>query len=555
VRNAKHGRVLVLLLALVAGSFFVAPAASAASADGRNVGVSFNGDLIGLSSARIRSDFTTARDMGATWVRIPMNWSTLEMHGKGQYNWGPGDNAVRIANSVGLKVDAVVSYAPGWARPAGSPNITPPTKASDYGDFLAAATAHYAPMGVRTWEIWNEPNLFTMWYPRPDVVKYTSLLKAAYPRIKAVDPSATVLTGGTSPAADFTDGSGKLPLTFLRGIYTNGGKGYFDGVAHHPSTFPYSITASGDWNSFQQSKDLYAEMVAHGDGAKKVWATEIGWPTGTSNRSVSETVQGLRFAEALNAWANWSFTGPAFVYTVRNAGTDPADHYQNFGIAMADGTRKDSWGIIRQALRAPRDVRATATGAGATVTWSAPTYDYGTPITQYDVVAFPTGKTATVPGTARSASLALPAGNAYRFIVQPIQQGWPGIVSAPTTPVTPNGVKVSPGLGRTLEGDSGTKTLLVPVRLNKTSPQTVTVDYTTARFAPEFNAAAPQDYDATSGTVTFAPGQKTKYVSVTIKGETVVEPDDKFLVVFSNAHNATLAGYGGLGFGVIQNDD
>jgi hypothetical protein len=140
--------------------------------------------------------------------------------------------------------------------------------------------------------------------------------------------------------------------------------------------------------------------------------------------------------------------------------------------------------------------------------------------------------------------------------VQPVQQGWPGIVSAPTaTPVTPNGVKIYPALGHTREGDSGTKTLRVPVRLNKASTQTVTVDFTTARFAPEYAAAAPEDYDATSGTLTFAPGVRTKYVPVTIKGETLREPDDKFLVVFSNARNAVLAGYGGLGVGVIENDD
>ena len=135
-----------------------------------------------------------------------------------------------------------------------------------------------------------------MWSPKPNIVKYTQLLKAAYVAIHAADPQATVITGGTSPAADSADGTHVLPLHWLQGIYANGGKGYFDAVAHHPATYPEPATLIADWSAFQQSQQLYAEMVSQGDGAKKIWGTEIVWPTGTSSQAVSETVQGQRFA-------------------------------------------------------------------------------------------------------------------------------------------------------------------------------------------------------------------------------------------------------------------
>ena len=342
----------VVLVGLAAGC--TAPSQQRATATKRvmGAGFSFDGDIIGMTAAQRNADLDRAKAMGATWVRLPFNWSTLQMHGRGTYNWAPGDALVAAANARGLKIDAVVSYAPGWARPAGSAETAPPSNAADYGSFLGAAAARYSKMGVHTWEIWNEPNLFTMWAPRPDVAKYTSLLKAAYPRIKAADPYATVLTGGTSPAYDAPDGSQQLPLTWLKGIYRNGGKGYFDAVAHHPSTFPYSSYASGDWNSFQQSRNLYAYMQLQGDGNKKVWATEIGFPTGTHNRAVTETMQGERFAESLSAWRNFSFAGPVFLYQVRDNGDNQGDVYQTFGMYRHDGRAKASVPRVTQAMNA-----------------------------------------------------------------------------------------------------------------------------------------------------------------------------------------------------------
>jgi polysaccharide biosynthesis protein PslG len=568
VRNAIQRRVLASLLAIVCSvipAVTIAPAflsdstskVGAAVADGRNAGIAFNGNVLGLSEARIRSDFSTAKNLGATWIRVPFNWVTLEMHGRGRYNWGPGDKVVNIANSLGLRIAAVVSYTPSWARPPGTNGITPPSNPADYGNFLGAAARRYGPRGVHTWEIWNEPNLFPMWSPRPNVAKYTALLRDAYPKIKAADPSATVITGGTSPADNFPDGSGIKPITFLQGIYNNGGKGYFDAVGHHPATFPYPSTLVADWSAFQQSKDLYAEMQRRGDGAKKIWGTEIGWPTGTSARAVSEQTQGERFAESFAAWEGWGFSGPIFIYTLRDQGTNRADHYQNFGIAHTDGSLKAGVGRIQQALRAPTNVRASGTSSGATVTWNAPAYDYGAPITQYRVFAIPSGINVTVSGGARSANINLPGNNAYRFAVQPIHRGtWPGITSpASSTAVRPSGTTVYVTVGNIGEGDSGTRTLLVPVRLTRPSSQTVTVKYQTARLAPHWNAAVPTDYNAAAGTLTFAPGQTKKNIGITIKGDTAREPNDGILVVLSNATGARIGGFGGAGVGVIWNDD
>jgi hypothetical protein len=100
------------------------------------------------------------------------------------------------------------------------------------------------------------------------------------------------------------------------------------------------------------------------------------------------------------------------------------------------------------------------------------------------------------------------------------------------------------------EGDAGTSTANFTVTLNPASSQQVSVQYATANGT----ATAGSDYQATSGTLTFAPNETTKTVSVTINGDTLVEPDETFLVNLSNPSAGTNLG-DQQGVGTIQNDD
>jgi Ca2+-binding RTX toxin-like protein len=100
-----------------------------------------------------------------------------------------------------------------------------------------------------------------------------------------------------------------------------------------------------------------------------------------------------------------------------------------------------------------------------------------------------------------------------------------------------------------IEGSSGTTTAALTVTLSSASEQTVTVAYDTA----DGTAHAPSDYTGTSGTLTFAPGQTTRNVSVSVNGDTEIEPNETFLVELTNPTNATIER--GVGTGTILNDD
>lgn len=100
------------------------------------------------------------------------------------------------------------------------------------------------------------------------------------------------------------------------------------------------------------------------------------------------------------------------------------------------------------------------------------------------------------------------------------------------------------------EGDAGTTPFTFTVTLSAASASPVTVNYTTA----DGGAAAPGDYQATAGLLTFIPGGPlTQAIVVDGVGETDVETDETFFVDLSGPSGATLAT--SRGTGTIVNDD
>ena len=100
------------------------------------------------------------------------------------------------------------------------------------------------------------------------------------------------------------------------------------------------------------------------------------------------------------------------------------------------------------------------------------------------------------------------------------------------------------------EGASGTSgNALSDVRLSNPSSQTITVAFSTA----DGTAIAGSDYVATSGTVTFNPGETTKSVAVEVLGDNVDEVSETYFVNLTNPTNATIATAQGVG--TIQDDD
>ena len=109
---------------------------------------------------------------------------------------------------------------------------------------------------------------------------------------------------------------------------------------------------------------------------------------------------------------------------------------------------------------------------------------------------------------------------------------------------------------RVVEGDSGPTTMTFTVTLSPAASVQATVDYA---YAMTGSATSGTDHAAIpSGTLTFAPGETSKTISVTVNGDTDMEPDEGIGLQLSNPGPSGFAlamGSGRLANGLIVDDD
>jgi hypothetical protein len=199
--------VRLCLALLIAGALLLAPAA-ASSALAKTpkgfFGVMVNGPLDD-PAVDLDAQAATMKVDGVQSWRVEMAWDQIEP-ARGQFAFGPTDRKVLAAARQGIDVLGLALRAPGWANGGTGNPFTPPARPADYATYLKALVARYGPTGsvwlehpdvprrpVRSWEIWNEPNLKNYFTRQPFARPYAALLRAAYPAVKAADRDATVL--------------------------------------------------------------------------------------------------------------------------------------------------------------------------------------------------------------------------------------------------------------------------------------------------------------------------------------------------------------------------
>jgi hypothetical protein len=283
--------------------------------------------------------------MGFDWAKGFVRWN--EAGAGPSFNWAAVDNQLRqfvpAVSNVLLRLDR--PPPPG----IGFPPISPGDLAA-FHSFARALALHvsgtWRSQGLQAvaYEIWNEPNLDYEWGGPPNAAQYTALLKAGYEGVKEGDAQAYVVSAGmatTGGSAENLALARRLygavevvpDLTFLRGMYSNGAKGYLDALGSHPYGGPDSPdTAPGDATGpiyFRRAEEQRQVMLDWGD-ASPVWATEFGWVLETwcylgehEWQEVSEAQQ-AEYLAAAYAYAdeNWAWMGPMFVFNLDFATVD-----------------------------------------------------------------------------------------------------------------------------------------------------------------------------------------------------------------------------------------
>ena len=128
------------------------------------------------------------------------------------------------------------------------------------------------PLPIRSWQVWNEPNLKKYFAPGTTVQqsaqKYARLLSLSRDAIKGRDPQAQIVNAGMPGYGDVT------AWKFLNNLYqVSGFKDDMDIAALHP----FAVTL----DELRREIDAFrAVMVNRNDRATPLWLTELAWGSG-----------------------------------------------------------------------------------------------------------------------------------------------------------------------------------------------------------------------------------------------------------------------------------
>lgn len=357
----------ILFAALVT---WPAPAQAAAVATSARYGIAAGGELAYQSREKLDTYMKNVKAVGVERVRFDIDWDAIQFKGHDFYDWSGYDPMVDAAAAAGLRVTAVITHTPKWARAPECAEVSSrcrPINADAFAHFSGLAAKRYAPKGVDEWEIWNEPNLSALWLPAVDAVAYTEYLTKASAEIRKNNPKALILVGGLTHT--FTNNGNSSPADFLRVIYERGAGNSFDAVAVHPYTYPFIPSYTGEPTGWKSLKDTRQVIVDHGQPNKKIWITEFGAPTGGPMRQaisgttrtalgsdhVTEALNKRILEEATHFVQNNTWIDVFFWYSYQDKNSKDYSTTENFyGLVRSDGSRKPSYEAFRHAIKTSR---------------------------------------------------------------------------------------------------------------------------------------------------------------------------------------------------------
>jgi hypothetical protein len=256
-------------------------------------GVDIDGPMYGPDTpVNLDSQFGSMVTNGVQTVRVAFNWASAQPYEK--MSQVPSEDQEEFTNVAGRPTDfqitdqvvseaakhrmtvlPTVLYAPSWDARTNRHGVGYPKRTAPYGAFLTALIHRYGPHGsfwaqnpglpkipIRTWQIWNEPNLAFYW-PQPFASSYVALVRQAHSSIKRADPGAKVMLGALTNQA----WKGLEAVDKVRGA-----ESLFDIVSVNGFTKrPYDVMF--------YLNIVRRAMNSHGQKKLPLVASEISWPS------------------------------------------------------------------------------------------------------------------------------------------------------------------------------------------------------------------------------------------------------------------------------------
>jgi hypothetical protein len=343
------------VLATLAAALLAAPpgAAQEASPYGVNVHAPAGADLVR------QLDLVEAAGIG--WIRIDFVWAAIEVR-RGHHDWRLYDELVAAAERRGLAILGIIAFTPDWATD-GPPLTGVPRDVDDWRRFCAAAANRYRDT-IRTWEVWNEPNLDRFWAGTREEYWERILIPAA-DAIHGASPDARV-AGPALAHLQSADWHHWLLATLERA----GDR--LDVVTHHvydrdgyrdlTRKLTGSTTFADDprfWDIVAPSvREVLKEAGVYPD--KPFWLTETGWESAARG----EAAQLDDYLGFLRDWFTGheqrSWIDKVFFYELQ----DPPQEF-TWGLLRPDGSAKSAYHAYRAFVAAwPAEERRLTLGDG-----------------------------------------------------------------------------------------------------------------------------------------------------------------------------------------------
>jgi hypothetical protein len=224
---------------------------------------------------------------GLSFVRVDASWDGIEpaapVAGAHTYAWEKTDLFVAALARNSLRWYPMLGYSAPWASSVPGDPFAPPAGDADFASFVGAFAARYGTGGsfwtehpelpqlpTTVYGIWNEPSNQTFWHgPEATPERYMRLYLAARAGIKAVDPAATVTTGGLLDSG-FVDAA-----AYLRAMLDSapGAQDQIDAVGWHP----YVGLVNDVLDSIKRARTTLDHYELQ---AVPIEVSEVGWHAG-----------------------------------------------------------------------------------------------------------------------------------------------------------------------------------------------------------------------------------------------------------------------------------
>lgn len=273
-----------------------------------------------------------AKAAGITVVRRDLLWGAVEKNGIFDFT-----EANRIASALADKGMSIL-----WILRGGHPDHGGGTPATDvdrdaFAKFAAATASNFKGKNVVGYEIWNEPNGIQFWQNK-DPLDFAKLLNRAGAAIRAVNPAAKIISGGTAGV--------DMAYTIQLSGATN--PAVVDAVGVHP----YSKVNP---ESFAFGMAPLVNVVNTQGLNKPLWSTEWGY---SSYGEFDPAIYGNGYsAAARNRQAvlvmrtiltQLALDVPFItIHSLVDYGNDPLHRETNFGLLTNSGSDKPAMSAMR----------------------------------------------------------------------------------------------------------------------------------------------------------------------------------------------------------------